>query len=160
MSLTPQDMDRDGDLDVVFSDRKGARTGVFYLENPGAKANREHAAWKEHAIGALNRQVMFADLADVNGDGLLDVAVAVKPLEVVLCLQQPGGGWQEQIISLDAAQLGTAKAVKAADVNGDGLMDFSSSPARRPKGSARESSGWSSNGRGLGSSTHSAARKA
>ena len=124
MSLTPQDMDRDGDLDVVFSDRKGARTGVFWLENPGAKANREHAAWKEHAIGALNRQVMFADLADVNGDGLMDVAVAVKPLEVVLCLQQPGGHWQEQIISVDAAQLGTAKAVKAADVNGDGLMDL------------------------------------
>lgn len=124
MSLAPQDMDGDGDLDVVLSDRKGDRTGVFWLENPGAKANRQHAAWKEHAIGALGRQVMFADLADVNGDGLLDVAVAVKPVEVVLCLQQPGGRWREQVIRLDATNLGDAKAVKAADVNGDGLADL------------------------------------
>lgn len=34
MSLTPQDMDADGDMDVVFSDRKGQHTGVFWHENP------------------------------------------------------------------------------------------------------------------------------
>jgi len=124
MSLVPQDMDGDGDLDVVFSDRKGAHTGVFWLENPGAQANRGHAAWNEHAIGAVGRQVMFADLADVNGDGLLDVAVAVKPVEVVLCLQRPGHTWQEITLRLNPAGLGDAKAAKAADINGDGRMDL------------------------------------
>ena len=124
MSLITADMDADGDLDLIFSDRKGSRTGVFWLENPGAQATREHAAWKEHAIGAAGRQVMFADLADVNGDGLSDLAVAVKPADIVLCLQQPGGHWKEQVITLDAGNLGDAKAVKAAEINGDGLTDL------------------------------------
>jgi hypothetical protein len=124
MSLITHDMDGDGDLDVVFSDRKGPRTGVFWLENPGAVANRELSEWNEHAIGARHKEVMFADLGDINGDGLVDVIVAVKPHHVVLCLQQPGGRWQEHRLLLDATQLGTAKAVKIADLNGDGLPDI------------------------------------
>lgn len=124
MSLTSRDLDGDGDLDVLFSDRKGARTGVFWLENPGAQANRRHAAWREHAIGALGRQVMFADLGDANDDGRVDVAVAVKPADIVLCLQQPGGAWQERTVRLDAVNIGDAKAAAIADVNGDGLADL------------------------------------
>lgn len=124
MSLILQDMNGDGLLDVVFSDRKGPRTGVFWLENPGPDATRNHVPWKEHAIGALNREVMFADLADLNGDGLLYVAVAVKPHDVVLCFQQPNGRWLEQTLTLDPTQIGTAKAVKAADINGNGLLDL------------------------------------
>jgi hypothetical protein len=124
MSLIPHDLDGDGDFDIVFSDRKGNRAGVFWLENPGASANRQHAPWKEHAIGALGRQVMFAELGDVNADGLPDVAVAVKPAEIHLCLQRPVGIWQEQVIRLEAANLGDAKAVQIADVNRDGFPDM------------------------------------
>lgn len=124
MSVTPQDMDGDGDADAVVSDRKGERTGVFWLENPGAKGNRAHAAWKEHAIGGLGKQVMFADLGDVNGDGLVDAAVAAKPVEIVLCLRKANGGWEERVVTLDGANLGDAKAVKIADVNGDKLPDL------------------------------------
>ena len=124
MSLIPQDLDGDGDMDAILSDRKGERTGVFWLENPGAEANRQHTAWKEHAIGGLGKQVMFADLGDVNGDGLVDVAVAAKPVEIVLCLRQADGGWEEHSVKLDGANLGDAKAVKIADVNCDKLPDF------------------------------------
>jgi hypothetical protein len=67
---------------------------------------------------------MFADLGDVNGDGLLDAAVAVKPNDVFLCLQKAGRTWREQILSLDATNLGDAKAVKIADLNRDGLADL------------------------------------
>ncbi|WP_395743646.1 FG-GAP repeat domain-containing protein [Prosthecobacter sp.] len=124
MSVTPQDMDGDGDADAVISDRKGEHTGVFWLENPGAAANREHAPWKEHAIGGLGKQVMFADLGDVNGDGRVDVAVAAKPVEIILCLRKADGGWEEHGVKLDGANLGDAKAVKIADVNGDKLPDI------------------------------------
>jgi len=124
MSLTPQDVDGDGDLDVLFSDRKSARTGVFWLENPGAKATRNQSHWREHAIGALGREVMFADVADVNRDGLMDVAVAVKPKDIAIFLRHSGGSWSEQLLTLDVANIGHAKAVKIADVNRDGWPDL------------------------------------
>lgn len=124
MSVTPHDVDGDGDADAVFSDRKGEHTGVFWLENPGAAANRDHAAWKEHVIGVLGKQVMFADIGDVNGDGRADVAAAAKPTEIVICLREADGGWQEQVVTLDGSNLGDAKATKIADLNGDSLPDL------------------------------------
>lgn len=135
MSLTPHDMDDDGDADAVFSDRKGAHTGVFWLENPGVSSNRGHAPWKEHAIGGLGKQVMFLDLGDVNGDGRTDVAAAAKPVEIVICLRKADGGWQEHVLTLDGTSLGDAKAVKIADVNGDLLPDlfFTCENAKGPR---------------------------
>jgi len=124
MSVTPHDMDRDGDADAVFTDRKGKHTGVFWLENPGAAANRDHAAWTEHTIGATGREVMFADIGDVDGDGLADVAAAVKPADILLYQHKADGTWQDQALTLHGAQLGDAKAVKIADLNGDALADL------------------------------------
>jgi hypothetical protein len=125
MSLIPIDMDADKDLDLVFTDRKGPKTGVFWLENPGKDAVREGAPWKEHPIGAEGRKdVMFADIGDINADGLPDVAVAVKKQSVILCLQQRDQTWRQIEIPLVARGIGTSKAVKIADINADGLMDL------------------------------------
>jgi len=124
MSLAPFDVDADGDPDVVFSDRVGKQSGVAWLENPGATANRLGAPWSEHAIGAAGRTVMFVDIGDLNADGLADVVAAVKPVEIVACLQRPQGKWEEHVIALDGTNLGDAKAVKLADLDGDGLMDI------------------------------------
>ena len=38
MSLISCDMDHDGDLDVLASDRRSKTPGILWLENPGAKA--------------------------------------------------------------------------------------------------------------------------
>lgn len=120
MSLIAHDMNADGDPDIVLTDRKGDRTGAFWLENPG----NETELWQEHPIGALNREAMFADLGDVDGDGLLDIAVAVKPHDIVLCFRKNDGGWRETVLRLDSRRIGEAKAVKIADANGDGLADL------------------------------------
>lgn len=124
MTLASQDIDRDGDADLVFTDRKGNRSGLFWMENPGPEANRQFHPWKEHAIGGLGREVMFADIADINSDGRLDIAVATKPVEVLLFLQQPHSQWEPHVITLDASNLGDAKAVKAVDINQDQRLDL------------------------------------
>jgi len=123
MSLTPYDIDLDDDLDVVFSDREGKSRGIAWLENPGSTANRRGAAWREHSIGALGRNVMFVDIGDINGDGLADVVAAVKPRDIVVCIQRPQRKWDEYVITLDGKNLGDAKAAKLADLDGDGWMD-------------------------------------
>ncbi len=120
MSLIAQDLDSDGDPDVVLTDRKGVRTGAFWLENP----NDESSAWKERSVGALGREAMFADLGDIDGDGRLDLAVAVKPRDIVLCFRKADGGWDERIVRLAPQGMGEAKAVKIADLNGDGRADL------------------------------------
>jgi hypothetical protein len=124
MTLHAHDFDGDGDADLLLSDRKGARSGLFWLENPGAAANRAHQPWPERALGALGREVMFADLADVDGDGRPEVLAAVKPRDIVILRAAPDGRWREETLSLQAEGLGDAKAVRAADLNGDGHVDL------------------------------------
>ena len=67
MTLASVDVDGDGDLDLLVSDRKGGNSGVLWLENPGTDAVADN--WPEHRIGAAGREVMFLDAADLDGDG-------------------------------------------------------------------------------------------
>lgn len=124
MSLISCDMDGNGDIDILYTDRKGPQSGVFWLENPGPSANRQHQNWTEHRIGGQGREVMFADRADIDGDQLQDVIVAIKPCEIIIFFRQQNDGWQPQTLQLNPNNLGDAKAVKATDVNGDGLTDL------------------------------------
>ncbi|MCS7466615.1 VCBS repeat-containing protein [Stieleria sp. ICT_E10.1] len=55
MSLRAVDMDRDGDQDIVFSDRKGNRRVAAWLEQP---ANPQQP-WTEHEIAGKDMEVMF-----------------------------------------------------------------------------------------------------
>lgn len=120
MSLFTHDMDGDGDRDIVLSDRKGDRTGAFWLENPGDGTS----PWPEHPIGGLGRECVFADLGDLDGDGRADLAMAVKTHDIHLLFRKPASGWREQVLRLDPAGIGRAKAVKIADLDGDGLADL------------------------------------
>jgi hypothetical protein len=110
MSLAAEDMDGDGDLDVLFSDRRGARSGVYWLENP---------TWKEHVIGAVGKEAMFLSVADG------DVVVAVRPKEIhwLKRLDRSGDRWESQAIAMPP-EAGTAKGVAIGDVDGDGKKDL------------------------------------
>ncbi len=124
MSLLPHDVDGDGNTDLLCTDRKGSHRGVFWLEHPGAELVRTGTPWREHPLGGRDREVMFADLGDLDGDGLADVAVAAKPRDVLLFLRRPDKGWRQVVLTLDGSLLGDAKAVKIGDLNGDGLADL------------------------------------
>ncbi len=131
MSLVSSDMDGDGDLEVVFSDRKGARRGAGWLENPGAAAGE----WKEHPVGGVGEECMFLSLADVDADGREDVLLAVQPKELLWLrrLSKSGREWEPHSIPLPEPT-GIAKAVSAGDIDLDGRLDlvFSCEQAKAP----------------------------
>lgn len=124
MSLVAADMDGDGDVDVLASDRRGPASGVFWLENPGPGMER-YRPWRVHGIGAAGREVMFLSQADLDGDGLTDVITAVKPREIVFHRRKSADGrrWEESVIAMPESA-GTAKAVRAADIDLDGAIDL------------------------------------
>lgn len=129
MSIQALDMDGDGDLDILFSDRRGGRSGVYWLDNPGTRdraRQSEAAAWTEHTIGSVGREVMFLDVADFDGDGLHDIAAAVKPYETQVHLRRSKDGrkWTTETIEWPPAMVGTAKAVRVTDLNNDGQVDL------------------------------------
>jgi len=125
MSLQAHDMDGDADLDVLFSDRKGTRRGVFWLENPGPRAAAEGAAWAEHPIGGHDRQVMFLARADLDGDGRPDVVAATSGTGILFfrAPKDPKQAWQRVEIAMPDG-CGTGKGVAVCDVNLDGKQDI------------------------------------
>ena len=133
MSLVAHDMDSDGDLDGVASDRKGPKRGVLWLENPGSKAASEGADWLDHAVGGFDRENMFLDVLQIKNKYPIIVS-AVKPAGLIRF--QPaaspgavrgtaeGPGWFSHTIEVPGATLGTGKSIRNADVNLDGQEDF------------------------------------
>jgi hypothetical protein len=135
MSLVTADMDGDGDPDLVFSDRKGKRSGAYWLENPG-RGEAQRLPWKEHLIGGEGKEVMFLQLADLDRDGLEDVVVATRPSEILFLrrMDQSGNRWQSYSIPLPP-EAGGAKAVSVGDIDLDGKPDlvFTCENAQAPR---------------------------
>jgi hypothetical protein len=135
MSLTASDMDGDGDMDIAFSDRTGKRSGAYWLEHPGPGAAKS-LPWREHAIGGAGSEAMFLELADLDGDGLEDVLLALRPKTILWLRRTDRGGqsWRSHEIPLPD-NAGNAKAVRAADLDSDGRLDllFSCESAQAPR---------------------------
>jgi hypothetical protein len=126
MSLFLKDMDLDGDMDIITSDRKQAETnGVRWMENPGEIIHQKKE-WKNHFIGAKGLEVMFMDIADLDGDGLEDIVVTERSSQRIFFirkLDKSGFNWKSYSIVIPE-KTGSAKAVKVGDINGDGKLDL------------------------------------
>ena len=137
MSILLEDMDGDGDLDLLCSDRYGATRGVFWLENPGPARAGVAKNWIRHAVvSATAVEFMFLTTGDLDGDGRRDIAVAVevgkrdpaKPNQhsrIVWFQRQDATGtrWREHVINVPA-NTGNVKAVAIGDVDADGRADL------------------------------------
>lgn len=133
MSLVAADVDGDGRQDIIVSDRKGDRPGVYWLQS---RADGQALHWTKHAIGGLGQQVMFLDHADLNGDGAKDVLVAVSGGDILYLRREPPSDQQSQSAANSEAvrwstftiampeNVGTGKSVRVGDLNLDGRLDL------------------------------------
>lgn len=124
MSLIAEDMDGDGDVDILISDRKGDHRGCFWLQNPGPATSAEKP-WREHAIGGEDRELMFVTVADLDGDGLQDVVAATRGHELLYFrrLGRDGLKWKTCSVPIPKTA-GTGKAVSVGDIDLDGRPDI------------------------------------
>jgi hypothetical protein len=123
MSLVARDLDADGDLDVIVSDRKGPSRGLLWLEHPGRE--RVTADWSTHRIGADGLEVMFLDVGHLDGDRHEDILLSTRNSRMLAFYRVPGEGvtWRsEPIPNPHGTPLG--KAVAIADLDGDGHADI------------------------------------
>ena len=101
MSLLPADVDGDQDLDVLFSDRKGPRSGVWWCENPGTA---HQAEWTIRAIGGGGREVMFLDVGRLDEEHEFDIVVADRRGGLIWFWQgaTAAGEWRSRLIAWPA----------------------------------------------------------
>lgn len=121
MSLIARDMDGDGDRDLLVSDRKGDRRGVFWLENPGAETAAAGAPWNRREIGGAGREMFFLSLGDLDQDGREDVIGTDR--SAIVWFRAAADGWEERPIPLPEG-VGTGKSAAVGDLNGDGRDDL------------------------------------
>ncbi len=124
MSLFAVDMDNDGDLDIITTDRRRGMRGCRWLENPGP-GPAQTLEWENHFIGGKDREVMFMTLADMDNDKLLDILVAVKPRDLMYFRRNAihSNFWENFTIKMPE-NTGTAKGINVADIDMDGKLDI------------------------------------
>ena len=71
--LAVGDLNGDGLIDIVASDGSNGKT-IYWFQNPGAGVD----TWIRHTIGDVTDWADRAEVADINGDGRLDVVVSTE----------------------------------------------------------------------------------
>jgi hypothetical protein len=121
------DVDRDGDLDLVAVSTDGHH--VIWLENPGTLSTE----WQLHLVsGLVDSSGVWIDriaLADVNGDGRLDVIATEERQDRELrahlyWFENPAdprsGRWKRKIV----ARHRSLNSMEIGDLDGDGRPDI------------------------------------
>jgi hypothetical protein len=122
MSIEPVDMDRDGDVDLLMTDRKGERRGCCWLENPGRKGDLR-GRWPRHAIGEP-AEVMFLARGQLLGDGRPEIVTGHGDvIEIHEPLDDAATKWRHTRLQMPA-NTGAFKAVSIADMDLDGRADL------------------------------------
>ncbi len=109
------DIDGDGDLDAVIPKGDDLGATIWWYENPRPLGNPASDEWVEHYIGSGIAHDL--EVADLNGDGRLDVVGRYSDASIFLQVQP--GVWQPVLVGGRWAE-GTA----LADLDGDGDIDI------------------------------------
>ncbi|MBV63152.1 MAG: hypothetical protein CMP45_01410 [Rickettsiales bacterium] len=121
MSLIDIDMDNDGDKDILVSDRRGPKRGVYWLERPEYNKVIDSGEWKRHQIGGSDKEILFISTGDLDKDRKTDVIAIDK--KSIIWFKKELDSWKEIIIPLPEG-VGTGKSTAVCDVNGDQKNDI------------------------------------
>jgi hypothetical protein len=126
--LRAYDLDEDGDLDLISTATDDSNVQVAWFENPGGPGALDPAeVWTQHRIGSV-RGAYTIDVADVTGDGRVDV-VATSPdqMQLVVFVQPEsvsdrGYDWYTApIVNFESYE---PRSVRAIDVDNDGVLEL------------------------------------
>ncbi len=122
--VIPADLDGDGDVDVLSQTSHRWDNTIAWLENLG---NGEFSSGRHIALTA--RRAAAADMADLDGDGDLDVlldAAQTDGIQSIHWFENQGGRFvlSQQVHSADS---GSFAKVRVTDLDGDGDLDVVSS---------------------------------
>jgi hypothetical protein len=123
------DIDGDGDLDLAFGDSKEAGEEaelLYWAENPG----NIDQLWTKHLVSNEVKVVDRVEIADLNGDGRLDIAIAEERypgeepnsnLRVLLAGNNPvSDKWEHRVVVTQWSM----NNLDALDIDQDGDVDL------------------------------------
>jgi hypothetical protein len=120
------DMDDDGDLDIVSAATEDNNVQVAWFENPGGPLDGT-GEWTQWRIGSV-RDARALDLADLTGDGQVDVIATGGAQQQLVLFEHPFDGpkrafdWDTYpIVTFDTYE---PRDVVVLDINGDGRSEI------------------------------------
>lgn len=139
------DMDGDGDIDIVAPDGNGSNNLVWF-ENPrlGASGNGDPfdtSKWRRRVVGTPGGWAKDVELADFDGNGLMDIATRTDS-RAVFFFQNSPNTWSQ--VTFTPTGLGI-EGMASGDVDNDGDVDLVIQGAwlRNPGGpSAHTAASW------------------
>lgn len=124
--LLLNDLDGDGDLDLVSAARDDNNVQVAWFENPGGPLD-PNFFWTQWRIGSV-RDAFAIDVADLTGDNRPDVVATGGAQKQLVLFVQPDGGpkrsydWDAAVIvDFDSYE---PRDVKAVDIDNDGVREL------------------------------------
>ena len=128
--LLVYDLDGDGDLDVISAAQNDNNAQVAWFENPLGRNSTTLSAevpWRQWRIGSV-RDAYAIDVADLTGDGRVDIIASGSAQQQVVLFVQPATGpkreydWDTHpIVTFENY---TPRDVKAIDLDGDGRAEI------------------------------------
>jgi hypothetical protein len=119
VSLKTIDLDEDGDIDVVGTDQ--TTNEILWFENDGTATT-----WTAHVIfsGTNLNNVKDLSLADIDGDGDLDIAVAADSTPSLFWYKNGGNAtsWTEHDTGIVTG--GNISSITTADITNNGFIDI------------------------------------